>query len=433
MVANVITTFLASFSPLKIRNFRIYLSGQAISLIGTWMQSAAQAWVVWEISGSNSALGIVTALNTLPLLFLVLFTGVWVDRMNRRKLLIAVQVSAMLLAFIFAFLTQTKFIQLWHIYVLSLLLGIVNAFDMPAQQTFLGDLSGMSEIRKAVTLNAIIIQVSRSLGPALAGIVIAQFGAATAFWINGASFLFVIGSLLMVTTMRTTHPKSSKEETDNGLVAALRFLRNQPRLQDVMIFTALVTFFGLSILFTLIPAYASVILKGKEELYGTLLGMSGLGALFSATFVTPIVQTFRRTGLVIGAGVIWMGVWFMLFALCTSVPAALVCMFCVSISGPLVIATSLGLMQMYAPSTMRGRMVSLALLVSFGMQPVAALFVGTSADVLGIAPAIMLNGVLMVGGGALVLLARANLRQWDARTHQSGTSPSLETIQTVGH
>lgn len=422
-LGNMPSTFIASFSPLKIRNFRIYLGGQAISLIGTWMQSTAQAWVVWELTKSDAALGIVGALNTVPLLVLGLFAGVWIDRLDRRRLLIVIQTSGMILAFIFALLEQTHLIQLWHIYVLSLLLGIVNAFDMPSQQTFLGDLSGISEVRKAVTLNAMIIQVSRMIGPSLAGLVIARLGAATAFWLNGASFLVVIGSLLMVRTVRQVRASSGGSVVE-GYKSALSFLRTQPRLQDLMVFTALVTFFGISVLYV-VPSVAPEVLKGNEELYGILLGASGAGALFSAVFVAPVAQSLKRTGLAMAGAVMWMGVWLIMFSLTTSVPAALATIFVWSISAPLVIATTLGLMQIYAPTAMRARMVS------FGLQPLASLFIGTSGELLGVATAIRLNGVLMVAGSAVLLLARSKLRRWDAKA-AAPDAARLE-VQPAGH
>ena len=184
---NIASTLRESFSPLKIRNFRIYLGGQAISLVGTWLQMTTQGWVVWELSHSATALGLVAMLGSLPILLLGPWAGVWADRLDRRKLLIASQAGAMLLAFVLALLTQTGLVQLWHVYLLSALLGIITAIDIPAQQAFLGDLSGMAEIRKAVNMNITMLQVSRILGPALAGIIIASMGAAMAFWLNANS------------------------------------------------------------------------------------------------------------------------------------------------------------------------------------------------------------------------------------------------------
>src|SRR5438093_13375146 len=197
-IPTVASRFVASFLPLRNRNLRVYLSGQVISLIGTWMQVTAQAWVVWSLSHSTTALGLVAMLGTLPILVLGPWTGVWADTLDRRRVLVATQMGAMVLAATLALLVQTGAIQVWHVYIFATLLGIVTALDMPAQQAFIGDLSGMEQVRQAVVINNMLFQVSRMLGPALAGLVVAQLGAAPAFWLNGVSFLAVIGSLLVV-------------------------------------------------------------------------------------------------------------------------------------------------------------------------------------------------------------------------------------------
>ncbi len=191
-------TYEGSFAPLKNRNLRIYLGGQAISLLGTWMQATAQSWVVWELTRAESSLGIVVMLNTLPLFLLAPWAGSIADRYNRRAILLITQTVAMFLAFTLAFLIQTDLVQIWHIYLFSLILGIVNTLDFPAQQTFIGDLSGMGQVRQAITLNIMGLQVARMLGPAIAGVALKLVGSAAAFWINGASFFVVLISLLLV-------------------------------------------------------------------------------------------------------------------------------------------------------------------------------------------------------------------------------------------
>src|SRR3974390_1228321 len=155
---SILSTFVQTFTPLRIRNFRIYIIGQAISFIGTWFQSTALGWVVWELTRSPGSLGLVATLTFLPQLLIGPFVGVWADRLDRRKILICTQAVQMVLAFVLAFLIQTNLIQLWPIYLLALLLGISAAIDFPTQQAFLGDLSGIAEIRKAVVVNASIFQ-----------------------------------------------------------------------------------------------------------------------------------------------------------------------------------------------------------------------------------------------------------------------------------
>jgi MFS family permease len=424
MNRNFLQTFFGSFEPLRQRNFAIYLSGQAVSLIGTWLQATAQGWVVWELSGSEAALGIVAAFTALPLLLLGPFAGAIADRFDRRKLLIVTQVVAMLLAFTLAFLVQTNLVQLWQVYVLALALGVVGALDFPAQQAFLGDLSGMHLVRKAVNLNAMFLQVSRILGPALAGLIITAVGTATAFWLNGLSFLAVIVSLLLVRSQQVRSHSRNSVLSDFGL--ALRFIQSQPRLQDILVLVVFVTFFGLSVL-NIMPAVATKVLSGDAQSLGLLLAASGAGALISVIFVLPYVQAARRTGLVLAGAVIWMGIWILVFSQMQSLPLAMGAILLYSIGAPAVIATSLGLSQLMAPQDMRARIVSLFVMVSFGLQPVSALYVGYVAEWLGVPIAILLNGILLVAGGALMLIVRPALRIWSANApHLAAPTPTQE-------
>src|SRR6266851_9222194 len=232
-----------NFSPLRYPNFRLYFSGQAISLIGTFLQVTAQAWVVWQLTHSEAALGIVGMLNALPLLLFSLYAGVWVDRLDRRKLLIATQAASMLLAFVLAVLTQTGLVQIWHIYVLSFLLGTVNALDLPAQQAFLGDLAGMAEVRKAVNLNVTLVQMSRILGPALAGSLVARIGVAPAFWLNGLSFLAVIASLIIVRAAQQQARPRANTGQFKQIVEGVGYLRGDPRMVDLFLLAILQTVF----------------------------------------------------------------------------------------------------------------------------------------------------------------------------------------------
>jgi len=402
--------FIAGFSPLKIRNFRVYLSGQVVSLVGTWLQVTAQGWVVWELSHSEAALGIVNMLATLPLLLLGPWAGVLADRTDRRRLLIFTQTGAMLLAFVLALLTGLQVIQLWHVYGLALCLGVMTALDLPAQQAFLGDLSGMAEVRKAVNLNAMALQVSRIIGPAMAGFIVAQLGTSLAFGLNGISFLAVIVSLLLVRSQQVRN--ASKRSALGQLADGLRYVRRQPRLQDLILLVVLVTFFALSSM-NILPAFAGEVLGGEADTLGFLLAASGAGALVGTMFVVPTFQSVRRLGLALGGAVMWIGGWFLVFSFTRQLPLSMLALFCGSVGAPSVIATSLGLAQVMAPPEMRARLISLLTMVSFGMQPLSALLIGYSAENLGTALAIRLNGLLLVVSVGVVLLWRTDLRQWE--------------------
>ena len=431
---NLVGTYRSSFSPLRLRNFRIYLGGQAISLIGTWLQAAAQQWVVWELSHSEASLGLVTALGTLPILLLGLWAGVWADRWDRRRLLIGTQTAAMILAFSLAVLVLTGAVQLWHVYVLSFLLGVVTALDFPAQQAFLGDLSGMSEVRKAVNLNAMIVQVSRMIGPALAGFVIGGLGAGVAFGLNGLSFLAVIASLLLVRSQQIKAPPSGKSMV-HEFVEGLKFIKGQPRMQDLLIFVVLVTFLGFPVL-TIAPAFADTILHGNAETYGLLLSASGAGALIGVLFVVPLAQAARRTGLILIGATAWMGLWFAVIAGTATLAVAEIGIFLFSIGAPTILTMALGLIQLLSPQNMRARLVTVFIMVSFGMQPIASLLIGLSAEAFSIPIAILINAVLLTAGAAAMFLFRPALRGWEANRHAPGAHPAagqvpIETIQDI--
>ncbi|MFN8374832.1 MAG: MFS transporter [Anaerolineae bacterium] len=411
-MASAISTLRQSFSPLQHVNFRIYLGGQAISLIGTWLQNAAQAWVVWTLTGSEAALGTVTAFGTLPLLLLGPFAGVWVDRFDRRKLLIVTQAVAMVLAFVLAFLVQSNTVQVWHVYGLSLLLGIVTALDLPAQQTFLGDLAGMDEVRKAINLNAMIINVSRTLGPAVSGILVARIGIAPAFWLNGLSFIAVIASLIAVRA-RQVQAKASAANPLRQLLDAMLFVRTQPRMQDMFLFALMTTFFVFSVVLTQLPAFASVVLHGDAETAGYLQAASGAGSLMGVLFVVPLAQAQKRSGLVLTTAAVWMGLWMMGFAFSAWLPLSMVTLFFASIGAPTIITLALGLTQLMSPPNMRGRLISLFTMLTFGLQPLSAYLIGQSAEQLGVQNAIQINAVLLIVGALAMLLLRGDLRRWE--------------------
>lgn len=407
----LIRTYSGSFSPLKERNFRTYLIGQAFSLIGTWMQVTAQAWVVWELTRSESALGFTVMFNSLPLFLLAPWAGSIADRYNRRKLLIVTQTVAMFLAFFLAVLVQSGQIQVWHIYVLTTLLGIVNALDFPAQQTFIGDLSGMAQVRRASTLNIMMIQVARLLGPVFAGYILSVAGAAIAFWLNGASFLIVIVTLTMVHSEQVRN--ESRSSGGQQFVETLNYIRSQPRMLDLMIISGIVTFFGFAIVLNILPSIADTVLKGDAKTYSYLLASSGAGALLSTLVLLPLSQVSRRIGLIVCSAALWMGGWFLVLSGSYWLVLSMIAIFFTSLGAPLVLTTGLGVLQLLAPPAMRGRIISLFTMVSFGMQPLASLFIGFSAEKIGTQTAILVNAIcLLVAAGAMILF-RSGLRGWE--------------------
>ncbi len=426
-MTSVFSTLRDSFSPLRFPNFRIYLGGQTVSLIGTWLQVTAQAWLVWTLTGSEAASGIVAMLGALPFLLFGPFAGVIAERTDRRKLLIGTQIAAMLLAFALAFLVQSQLVQIWHVYVLSFLLGTVNTLDVPTQQTFLGDLSGTNEMRKAVNLNAMILQVSRMIGPAIAGLAVARLGIAPAFWVNGLSFIAVVASLAVLRSNQV--PAENRRVTPlRDLTEALRYLKTQPRIQDLFIFSTLTVLLVISIIASQLPAVADKLLGGDAETLGALQAASGAGALIAVLFIMPVFQSLRRSGMALGFAAVWMGIWLLIFSASRVLLLSQLALFFGSMGAPTIIASSLGLVQFMTPNEMRARVLSLFTMISFGLQTFAVLIVGYLAEKLGVATAIEINGIVLISAAILMLTFRTELRRWEMTKPAAAPAVVSESI-----
>jgi predicted MFS family arabinose efflux permease len=317
----------------------------------------------------------------------------------------------MLLAFILALLVVTKTVQLWHVYVLSLLLGCVTAIDFPAQQAFIGDLTGMAVVRKAVVLNAMIVQIGRMVGPALAGIIVSSVGLAMAFTLNGLSFIAVLISLLLVRSQQVKSPRGGGQF--QAVIDGLKFIRSQPRVQDIILFAVLVVFFGFSLL-NFFPSFAAETLGGDAQTLSLLLAASGAGSLIGVIIIAPLAQSFKRTGVVMGLGVMWAGSWWIMASRAQTVPLAMLFIFLVSWGIPTVLTTANGLLQIMAPPAMRGRLLAAYLIVSFGIQPISAIGIGLVADRVGTANAMLINGIALIICALLMLALRPGLRFWEA-------------------
>jgi MFS family permease len=423
-VSSFFATIGSAFAPLRLPNFRLYMSAQLISLIGVQLQATAQAWVVWELTRSEAALGIVTMLTALPMLLLSPWAGIWADRLDRRKLLLVTQSSALGLALTLALLVQTGTVQIWHVYGLAVLLGIITTLDFPTHQAFLGDLGGMAHLRKAVNLNAMAIQSSRTLGPALAGFLLARVGTAPAFWINGLSFLAVIAALWVIRAQqkRTT---DAHEPPMRQLREALRFIRTHPRVQDMYLFSAVLTLLSLSVIINLLPSIADRVLGGDEQTLGLLGAASGIGAMIALLLVAPFTQTQQRRGWVMVAGMTWAGFWIIVLGSSTWLPLSMLAIGAATMGGPLIFPMSLSSTQLMAPPEMRGRLLSLFTMVSFGVQPFSAIIVGNVAERLGTPTAIIINGTLLIVFALTMLLLRGGLRRWVVAT------PPPEAVQVA--
>src|SRR5437867_765039 len=299
-----------------------------------------------------------------------------------------------------------------RIYLSGQVISLIGIWMQQTTQAFIGDIAGMARVREAIILNASIFQVSRMIGPALAGWGIGYLGVASAFWINGVTFLAVIASLLAIRGNQVRRASTGRplQEFREGLA----FLRKETRAQDLLAFSVMVTFFGISSIIIL-PAVVSLVLGGGADMLGFLLASSGAGALVGALVLTSLAQRARRTGIMLAANVVWTGVWLVLFSFSHTFIYAAIAIFFVSLTIPVVLTTANGLLQILAPPDMRGRVLSIFLMISFGAQPIAAILIGVAADLFTPMGAVLLNGALMVVAAGVLVGLRSGLLSWEAR------------------
>jgi MFS family permease len=372
----------SSLGILRHRDFAIYWSGQAVSLIGTWMQSLAQGWVMVGLSSSGFALGLLNFFTSLPMLVLSLFGGVLADRFDKRRILLFTQVLFMGLAFVMAYLIDAKILKLWHIYFISFITGIAAAFDMPANQALTPELVEHHEIPQAIALNQSIFHGSRIIGPALAGLLIGWIGLGSAFIANGLSFIAVIVSLLVIRSRVNAHHAAKSVSPLQSMKEGFAFIRERPRLMTLMGFTALTSFLIFPNMAILMPLYAKVALKVDAKGLGLLMGSSGIGALTGSLLLLRIRKEQRRNRIRMGVGgiavaVFTMGISYHLYLSCLGI-----------FLNSLGISSMLGLVstiiQESVPHHLRGRVMSVSGLTFTGILPFSSLCLPGIADLIGL-------------------------------------------------
>lgn len=390
-----------AMSAFRHRNFRLFFGGQAISLVGTWMQQVAQAWLVLTISGGDPLwLGVVAAAQFLPVMVLGLFAGVLADVLPKRQTLLAVQVVMMILAAVLAVLVATGLVQIWMIVLLAVLLGCANAVDMPVRQSFAIEMVGPRDVGNAVSINSAMFNGARVVGPAVAGLTIGAFGIATAFAINAASFLAVIVGLAAMRDQELHRPRllprpRSFGEVIENLVEGLRFVRHTPIVLMAVTVVGLVATVGMN--FTvIIPPLAANVLHSDAAGYGFLMTASGLGALGAAI---GLVIGGRPRPVRIAGGAIVLGVASALLALTTSFPLALVLMIPIGAGGITMAATANATIQLAVPDGLRGRVMSVYTTVFAASIPIGGLAVGALASIVGVPATVAIGGVLSLAVG----------------------------------
>ncbi len=386
------------------RNYRLFFGGQLVSLIGTWMQQIAQAWLVLQLTGDPLWLGVVATAQFLPVMVLGLFAGVLADALPKRKVLLVAQVAMMVLAFVLAALVVTNVVEVWMIVLLAFLLGIANAVDMPARQAFAIELVGRDHVGNAVALNSAMFNGARVVGPAAAGLAIAAFGIAAAFAINGLSFVAVIVGLWLINehelklSTRMDRPTSARGVMVN-LVEGLAYVRRTPVVLLAVTTVGIVATVGMN-WSVLLPAFAQDDLASDAAGFGFLMAASGIGSLLAAM---RLVLGGRPRPTRLATGALLLGVATVGLAVSRIFPLSLGLMVLIGFGAILMAATGNTTIQLAVPDHLRGRVMSVYTTVFSASIPIGGLAFGALASNFGSSLAIGVGGILtlVVGLGAL--------------------------------
>ena len=390
------------------RNYRLFFGGQLISLIGTWMQMVAQSWLIYRLTGSAVLLGFVAFASQIPVFLLALFGGSVADRHNRHRILIITQTSAMLLAFVLATLTLTGFVQVWHIFTLAALLGVVNAFDIPTRQAFVVDMVGREDLINAIALNSSMINGARMIGPAAAGILVASVGEGWCFLANGISYIAVIVGLLLMRITVQVHA-SPNGSAFASIIEGFRYVRHTRPVRALLLMLGLVSLMGMPYA-VLMPIFADQILHGGPRGLGLLMGAAGFGALAGA-LVLAAKKGIRGLGHWVAFAAMGFGVSLILFSLSRTFWLSVALLLPAGFSMMIGLASSNTLIQSLVPDKLRGRVMAVYSMMFMGMAPFGSLLAGALAHRLGAPGTVAFGGLACIAGALLFGLRLPGLRQ----------------------
>jgi MFS family permease len=388
--------FSHAWRALTHRNFRLFFGGQSISLIGTWMTRIATSWLVYRLTGSALLLGLVGFAGQIPTFLFAPFAGVWVDRLNRRHVLVVTQTLAMLQSFGLAALTLAKVITIREILALSAFQGLINAFDMPGRQAFMVQMvENRQDLGNAIAINSSMVNMARLLGPALGGIVIAGFGEGYCFLIDGISYLAVIASLLM---MRLNIAAIKRETTSmlEQLKEGWAYVSGFAPIRTILLLFAIVSLMGMPYT-VLMPIFAGRILKGGPHTLGFLMGAVGIGALISGVSLA-VRRTVLGLGKMIPIAAAMFGAGLILFSMSRVLWLSMTLMLITGFGMMQQMAASNTIIQTIVPEDKRGRVMSYYTMAFVGMAPFGSLLAGALAHVVGAPRTLVINGLCCIAG-----------------------------------
>jgi MFS family permease len=395
-----------TFRAFRNRNYTLFFSGQSVSQIGTWMQRTAVSWVIYSLTHSPFMLGLAVFAQQFPSFLFSLIGGIYADRHSKLKILIVTQTASMIQAVLLAVLILTKHYVIWEILSLSVVLGIINAFDVPARQPMVHEMvNDKEDIANALALNSAMVNFARLVGPALSGIVLQMFGAGVCFSLNALSFMAVITSLLLMKLPKFTPPAVKKHVMDE-LSEGFKYLKETPSIGIVIVMIICLSLLVLPY-DTMIPVFAKVIFKGDAATFGYISSFMGLGAI-GGTFILASAKKGANLKMVLllGSAILSFGLIF--FSMITYFPVAMVFAVMIGLGSLLPMTVSITIIQMEAAPNMRGRVMSYIAMGFFGMLPLGSLLVGTISQKIG-APATMLcQGMI----GLVIVVVFSRYLRW---------------------
>lgn len=405
----ILTNFRAGIPALRSRNYQLFFAGQGISLIGSWMTQVATVWLVYQLTNSPLLLGIVGFTSQIPSFFLASFGGVLVDRWNTRKILVTTQIFAMIQSLALATLALTGMINIWQIIFLSLFQGVINALDAPARQTFVPEMvERRADLASAIALNSSLVNGGRLIGPAIAGIVIARFGASFCFLIDGISYIAVIAALL---AMRVK-PKKITARTGNVLQRLKEgyvYAFNSPLIRSVLLLLALFSLMATPYM-TLIPIFATRVLGGDAHTLGFLTSASGVGALIGGIYLSTR-KSVLGLGKIIAFAPALCGVGIIVFALSRTLWLSMLMLLIVGLGSILQISSSNTVIQTIVEDDKRGRVMSLFTMSFLGIAPFGNLFAGILAERISAPYTLIIGGIFCILGSLLFAKYLPKIRQ----------------------
>lgn len=382
-----------AFSALRHYNFRLYFFGLLISVSGSWAQTVAQEWLVYELTGSALVLGQVSFVMAIPVWLLSPWAGVVIDRVPRRTLLFITQLVQMIQAFALAILTFSGRIEVWHIMVLAVLRGIANAFDAPTRQSFYVELVERADLSNAIAMNSTLMSLARIIGPGIGGVIVATVGTAWAFTINGISFLTILIALILMKLARVQRQPASQSPLKDYM-EGLRYIWNKKTIFALMIIVLVVALFGAS--FSVLLPVVAVEVLGKGEIeFGLLNTARGIGSMAGAVIVA-YWSTAPRRGRYLNAVNLLLPVALFVFAISKSYPLSLIVMVAIGAGLTPQLSLSNMLIQSHIPDAIRGRVMSVYTLVIFGTFPVGNLIAGAMAEWVGVPLTIALSAIIVL-------------------------------------